>query len=197
MARSGEMIENPVTRERIRFLRTSQETTGELTEFEVIVEPRGFAAAEHVHPKQEERFEVLSGCLHSRVDGVVQVVLPGGSLVVPRGTPHVWRNGGNDELRMRVEFRPALKTESFFETFFGLARDGKTNPKNGLPGLLQVAVLVDEYRDEIRLIRPPWIVQRMVLFLLLVPVARLLGFRAQYPEYSARQGRSDSAGAQV
>ena len=40
---------------------------------------------------------------------------------------------------VRVELRPALDTETFFETFFGLGRDGKTNAR-GIPGLLQIAV---------------------------------------------------------
>ena len=46
----------------------------------------------------------------------------------------------------------------FFETFFGLAKDGKTNAK-ALPNPLNMAVILREYRDEIRLAGPPAIVQ--------------------------------------
>ncbi len=51
---------------------------------------------------------------------------------IPKGGRRVWRNGGEDELHFLVGFRPALRTEAFIKTFFGLAKDGKT----GLPNLL-------------------------------------------------------------
>jgi hypothetical protein len=63
--------------------------------------------------------------------------------VVPKGTPHVWWNSGDDELHVLVEVRPALRFESFFETFFGLAQDGKVHAKTGLPDPFQLALLVD------------------------------------------------------
>jgi hypothetical protein len=76
----------------------------------------------------------------------------------------------------------ATRTEEFFETIWGFAKDGKTNEK-GVPNLLQVAVIADEYADEFRLASPPLIVQR-ALFAVLAPVGKLLGYRARYPEYS-------------
>ena len=180
MAQSGQVIENVVTRERIKFLRTGEETGGELSKWEVFVEPGGFAAAEHIHPEQEERFQIVSGRMRARIRGVERVLEAGDTLVILPGVPHVWQNAGTGTLRMVLEFRPALKSERFFETFFQLARDGKTNRK-GLPNLLQIAVLMGEYAHEIRLTRPPWIVQRAV-FAILAPLARWLGFRAYYPQ---------------
>jgi hypothetical protein len=61
MARTDDMIEHPVTGERIEFLETARDTDGEALRMRLLVEPRGFAAAEHVHPRQDERFEILSG----------------------------------------------------------------------------------------------------------------------------------------
>jgi quercetin dioxygenase-like cupin family protein len=187
MARSGDVIENPVTGERIEFLRTAAETGGALLRVVLSVKPHGFLAAEHEHPRQEERFEVLSGTMRVRLRGVERVLGAGESVAVPPGTPHAWFNDGSGELRALVEFRPALKTELFCETFFGLARNGKTG-KNGLPNLLQLAVLARAFRDEGRLTRPPWAVQRVV-FALLAPPARVLGYRAHYARYSARGER--------
>jgi hypothetical protein len=49
-----------------------------------------------------------------------------------------WRQKGwrilEEELRMQVEFQPALRTQDFFETFFGLAQQGRTDPRSGMPG---------------------------------------------------------------
>ena len=52
----GDVIENPVTGERLVFRKTSRETNGEAVVLETFVKPSGFVAAAHVHPFQEERF---------------------------------------------------------------------------------------------------------------------------------------------
>jgi hypothetical protein len=70
----------------------------------------------------------------------------------------------------------------FFETFFGLATDGKTNRK-GLPNPVQLAVLMREYEDELHLASPPLIAQKAV-FAPLAVVGRLFGYRGWYPRYS-------------
>ncbi len=75
---------------------------------------------------------------------------------------------------MILEFRPALRTEEFFESYFGLGQDGMTDPKTGLPNLIRMAVLLQEFRDEIHLAKPPLLAQRIV-FGTLALVGRLLG----------------------
>ena len=63
MIRAGDVIENPVTGERIVFLETSAETNGEAVVFGVFGKPSGFVAKPHVHPSQTENFEILEGSL--------------------------------------------------------------------------------------------------------------------------------------
>ena len=67
MIRAGDTLENPITGERIVFRQTSRETNGEAVVIETYVQPDGFVAAAHVHPSQEERFEVLRGAVGFRV----------------------------------------------------------------------------------------------------------------------------------
>jgi hypothetical protein len=88
-------------------------------------------------------------------------------------------NAGKSEARLLWQTRPALRTEDFFEIIFGLAQDGKTNSA-GVPNLLQIAVIMQHYRQEFRLGKPPLIVQNIV-FILLAPIGRILGYRAVYP----------------
>ena len=192
MARTGDTIEHPVTGERIEFLTTAQDTGGESLRMELLVEPRGFAAAEHVHPRQDERFEILSGTLRYRVVGVEREADAGDTLVIPKGVPHVWENGGDEDLRMILEFRPALRSKEFFESYFGLGQDGKTDPKTGLPNPIRMAVALHEFRDEIYLARPPLLVQRVV-FGTLALVGRLLGYPARYPYPHVGQRKASSA----
>ena len=126
MARAGETIHNPVTGERLTWEQVAAGTAGRLVQGEMVLPPGGFVAAEHVHPKQEERYEVLSGELRLRLDGKALLAGPGDRVIVPIGRPHIWWNDGPDEVRFRVEVTPALRFETFLETVFGLAADGKT-----------------------------------------------------------------------
>ena len=54
--------------------------------------------------------------------------------------------------------------------------------------LLGLRPLLREYRDEIRMASPPAFVQGP-LFALVAPLARALGYRTWYPEYSPSEGR--------
>jgi len=183
VARVGETIENPVNRERITWIATAKSTGGEVLALELLLQPGATVAAEHLHVRQEERFKVHSGTVGLELAGEKRMAGAGDEVTVPIGVAHRWWNEGGDEAQVHVELRPALDTETFFETFFGLARDGKTNAK-GVPGLLQVAVLFRDLGDSCpALVKPPPAVQR-VLFRLLAPIGRFLGRRPVYAKYS-------------
>jgi mannose-6-phosphate isomerase-like protein (cupin superfamily) len=174
MIRAGDTIENPVTGERIVFRQTSRETKGEAVVIETYVQPNGFVAAAHVHPSQEERFEVLRGSVGFKVGGKKLVAGPGQRLTVPAGTPHKFWNAGEDVAHFVCEIRPALQFESLLETMFALAADGKTNRKR-MPNPLWLAVIAQAHFDTVQLPFPPAIVQRIGLALG-SPLGRALGY---------------------
>ena len=178
MIHAGDTIKNPVTGERIVFHQTSRETNGEAVVFETIVGPNGFVAAAHVHPMQEERFEIIAGTLGLRVGGEEIVASPGETLTIPAGTPHRFWNSGDEEVRFRCEVRPALQFEQLLETMFALAADGRTN-KKGMPNPLRLAVIARAHFDVVRLPFPPAFVQRIGLALG-APLGRLFGYRPTY-----------------
>ncbi len=184
MADAGDVLEHPVTGERLVWRRVARDTNGALVEGDLFAQPGGHPAAAHIHPHQRERFGVLAGTIKLRVDAEESTLGPGEWAEVPVGRPHVWWNDADEDAHVLVQISPAMRTEMFFETFFGLAKDGKTNSK-GLPNLLQMAVLLREYRDEVILARPPAIVQD-VLFTPLALVGRGLGLRGWYPRYSPK-----------
>jgi quercetin dioxygenase-like cupin family protein len=187
MAHRGESIENPLTGERMTFLKTTADTNGQFLEFEFIAPP-GWSVSEHIHPYQQERTQMISGVLSGRVAGEEVGLGAGEVRVVPAGVVHAWRNPSDqEEARFSVTFSPALKMESGFETAWGLARDGKAT-RAGVPkNPLQLVVLASEHKDEVYLPRPPIAVQKALFAILdlLAPVGRLLGYRASYPEYGA------------
>ncbi len=178
MIHKGAVIENPVTGERLRFLETSQETNGEYVLVECTVQPSGFVAAAHVHPRQTERFEIEAGVLGFRVDGQDVLARAGDTLVVEPGSAHTFWNAGETEARFVCEVRPALQFERLLETMFALANDGRTN-RNGMPNPLRLAVIANAHFEDVRLPFPPAWLQKAGLALG-APLGRLLGYRPEY-----------------
>jgi mannose-6-phosphate isomerase-like protein (cupin superfamily) len=184
MAEVGTTIENPVTGEAITWIETAASTGGSLLSFDLALRPDAALSAEHRHVEQTEDFRVLSGRIGISLGDDGRELGPGEAVTVPAGVPHRWWPAAGGGAVIRVELRPALRTEIFFETFFGLGRDGKTNAK-GIPGLLQVAVAYSELGASCpQLVKPPVAVQRLVLTPL-APIGRALGRRASYAAYSS------------
>jgi quercetin dioxygenase-like cupin family protein len=194
MARAGEKIYNPVQEDWIVFRQTARDTGGELLSGELVVAPSGGNSL-HVHPLQEEHFEVLSGTLGVQIEDEHRILGEGEEATVPPGTPHRWYNEDDQEkARVLLELRPALNTEIFFETLYGLATDGHTN-EDGVPNLLQTAVALNGlHKGEIYPATPPIAVQK-ALFALRSPVGKLVGYRDHYPKYiEADTPRAKGAG---
>jgi quercetin dioxygenase-like cupin family protein len=155
MASRGDVAENPITGERITFLETAGETNGELLRFEYVLPPR-FSIPEHVHPRQEERHEILSGTLRGRVAGRERDYGEGERAIGPQGVPHAWRNPSRDrELRIVSELRPPLHLEALIEVGFALAGDLKIDKKNVLKRLPHMIMLADEAKHEFYLTSVP------------------------------------------
>jgi quercetin dioxygenase-like cupin family protein len=178
MIAKGQTLRNEVTGETLVFRTTSAETNGESVVVEAFVEPDGAVAAAHVHPAQEERFEVLAGELRFRVGKDTIVARPGDRILVPAGTPHRFENIGEETAHFVCEVSPALGFEQLIETMFSLAADGKVNRK-GLPSPLRLAVIAKHHFGDVRLPFPPAWLQRLGLALG-APLGRLLGFEATY-----------------
>ncbi len=170
MVQPGDVIENPVTGERITFVRTSAQTGGALAVMDLELSPAAFLAAEHIHLRQEESFEVLDGRIRLRCRGEESVRGPGETVVVPAGAPHAWAPDGDEGARVRVTFTPGAGIEQFFDEFFRLGREGRTNAK-GMPSLIVTARL--GLAHDMYLPGPPVPLQRAA-FRVLAGAGRLL-----------------------
>jgi mannose-6-phosphate isomerase-like protein (cupin superfamily) len=175
MALPGQIMDNPVTGESARWLVTEAETDGRLARCAMRVRPGGFVAAEHIHPRSEERFEVTAGTMEVVIDGRARTLRPGDRATVPPGTRHVWHNAGDDELHVVVEMEPACGFEDFIDTVFALARAGATNER-GMPRPLQLAVTCRHFADSTYVANPPRWLQRIV-FAVLAPLGQARGLR--------------------
>ncbi len=142
--------------------------------------PGGGPPPAHFHPGQDERFEVLSGALHVRVEGQERVLRPGDTLDVPRGTVHQMWNAGDAPVRAVWETTPGGRTHDWFRTIDGLHREGRAG-KDGMPGPLAFAVLLTEYDDVFRLAVRPQAAIRVALAALAV-LGRLRGYSPAPPQ---------------
>ena len=162
---------------RIVFRDTAASTGGELLRMDFFLAPGCGIAEAHSHPVQRERFEVIHGSVAGQINGIDARAQKGESSEIEPGVLHGWWNAGSEEAQLVVEFRPALRTEDFFEEVFALARGGKTDER-GVPKLFQKLVLLGEYHDEFRPADVPaavaWLLARIM-----APVAWLRRSRAR------------------
>jgi quercetin dioxygenase-like cupin family protein len=146
----------------------------------------GSAPPAHLHPEQDERFEVLEGELTTKVDGHQRTLRSGDTLEVPRGTRHQMWNAGAHAARVRWTTTPAGRTLDWFRALDRLqrtapkariSRRGRT-ARTGFtkPGPLAFAVLLNEYRDVFRLAGPDPLLRGV--FAALAPLGRLKGYGA-------------------
>ena len=184
MAKPGDELRN-LDGEHLLFIQTAGSTHGELLEIEVSYKPNSSPPPSHYHPNQEERFEVLAGTFQTKINEVEQTYYVGDKFAVPPGVKHKMHNISDEVGRLNWQTRPALATETFFETLWGLARDGKTNPK-GVPNLFQVALIGRAYAREFRLASPPYFIL-YALFAILTPIAKVMGYQARYAKYSREE----------
>ena len=85
-------------------------------------------------------------------------------------------------MRSIVTFAPALDLEYLFETFCGMAQDGKCTAK-GEPLFMQLMVVLTEFQFKGYRTDMPLLLHKMMPPLL-APIARMLGYRAIYQNYS-------------
>jgi uncharacterized protein YndB with AHSA1/START domain/quercetin dioxygenase-like cupin family protein len=141
----------------VRFLRTE----GELLEMEVTGRPRGFLSQRHVHDFQAERLEVISGAMKVGMNGREHVLTVGQSIEVPAGTPHTQAPLGEGAGVVRIQVRPAGRTQAFLERLAEMCREGKIT-RMGFPRPVAGAELVLEYGDTGHAAKPSLRAQRAV-----------------------------------
>jgi mannose-6-phosphate isomerase-like protein (cupin superfamily) len=79
-------------------------------------EPGGHPPIAHLHPSQDEEFEVLAGELAVTVDGIERTLTAGERLTIPRGSVHAMWNASDAPARATWRVTPALRTLEMFET---------------------------------------------------------------------------------
>jgi quercetin dioxygenase-like cupin family protein len=176
MAFSGQVLDNPISKERFIFHQTSDDTAGELLAFDLVVDPAGRVPGGHVHPVQQESFEVLRGSMKFRKGLRTVIAGPGDTVVVPPGAFHQFANAGDEPAVVRVRVEPALRMEQLYETVAALAAEGRTL-RSGMPRPLDLAVFMREFENEVRAPIAPGLVRAVMAPLAWMAVRRGLDLR--------------------
>jgi mannose-6-phosphate isomerase-like protein (cupin superfamily) len=185
MATVGQTLVNPVSGERITFRTTSTESNGELVAIDLELPPGGRVPGRlHLHPRQEERFDVVSGTMKFRIKREQVLAGAGDAVTVPPGVPHDFANDGDESALVRVEIRPALKMEQLFETAVALAEQGRTM-LGGIPKPLELALFTREFGEEVEAAFPP----RWLQGLALAPLAWFASRRGRSLDETRKSGQ--------
>jgi mannose-6-phosphate isomerase-like protein (cupin superfamily) len=105
---------------------TSDDSGGAISIFELYVPPRS-GPVRHVHHREDEWCYVASGEFVFEV-GTEKFTLPvGGSVLMPRGIPHVWANTASGDGKLIVTCAPG-GFEKFFDAL-GKISDSEVNEK--------------------------------------------------------------------
>jgi mannose-6-phosphate isomerase-like protein (cupin superfamily) len=173
------VIDNPVLKDRVTFIKTGQETYGEYLLLKLELAPHG-GNLMHYHRTFTETFTVVDGQLHLVVAGKQQLLKAGQTACMPRQVHHRFFNPSQSQVTATVEIRPARRFEQALRVSYGLARDGKTNAQAVPTNLWHLALLfqlADTYVPG-----PPWFVQQGLLGLV-AHVAKRLGKDQELKKY--------------
>lgn len=136
--------------------------------------PRFAGPPPHVHPHQEERFEVLSGTLDVLLDGEWRQVRAGERLTVPPGAPHTIRNLHPAELRALNVHDPALGFPAYMTALHELVHSGKVRalPPKDPKSVMYLSMLFTSHERTLVSVKPS---QRLIR--ILASVGGALGYQ--------------------
>lgn len=164
----------PAVGMRFDFTKTAEDTGGAFLEAEQIIAPYDEGPPVHMHPHQEDHYEVLSGTLDVYVDGELHRLQAGQSYTVPKGTPHTLKNSHGEEVRLINRHTPAMNFQSMMGTFHRLVRLGKVKslPPKDLSSVIYLSMLFMQYKQDVVSVKPPSFVMAVMAFL-----GRRLGYK--------------------
>ena len=177
MPRAGDVLDLSPIGAIFHVKKTSKETQGRSFEMEWELFPNTGGTPVHIHPHATESYEVLAGELDLYVDGSWRRVSAGEKASVGPGIPHTFRNASDAPAHVYNTHAPAMRYGEYFEGLHRIVRSGAVPPgRMTLKAILYLSVLMTSYEAEIRSVKPPHALMRILSL-----VARSLGYRVPPP----------------
>ncbi len=143
-------IYNPIFKDTVTFIRTSEETKGRVSEMEVTL-GTGIDAGTppHTHTAFSEIFTAVDGELGVMSNGKKVILKPGETFIVHPGDVHNFYNPGDKPVKFQLQFKPGhTGMENTLRIMYGLARNGETD-KKGIPKNLFVTAVLGEMSNTV------------------------------------------------
>ena len=174
MLKAGDVLDLSPLGALFHVERTASETDGAAFEMVWELAPRSGGTPVHVHPRAKETYEVLDGSLDLFVDGQWRTLQKGERLTVDENVAHTFRNSSPDPARVFNAHEPALHFDEYFAGLHGLVERGIiTSPSPSPKALLHLAILMTSHPDEIRAVKPPH-----ALLKVMAAAGKALGYKA-------------------
>jgi len=125
----------------------------------------------HIHPNQEERFEIISGRARFLIGDEYVDLEPGDVGIVPPNTNHHWMALDQNQVRAKAYFEPSLDVDLWFLHF-------QEHVSAGDMDLLQAAVISREFVQGSPVPADPPPVVWNGLSRILAPIGRIFGYQA-------------------
>ncbi|MCF6132120.1 cupin domain-containing protein [Flavobacterium wongokense] len=125
-------IYNPIQKDYVTFLKTTNETNGEYTLVEVELADGGGVGL-HYHKTYSEAFHCVEGEVQIKLGKIIHRLKEDESAVAEKNINQFFRNRSGKPCRFQVELRPGSRGfEQSLQIGYGLAQDGLCRP-NGFP----------------------------------------------------------------
>ncbi len=173
MPRAGDVLDLSPIGAIFHVKKTAQETQGRSFEMEWELFPNTGGTPVHIHPHATESYEVLAGELDLYVHDSWTRVSKGEKASVAPGVPHTFRNASDAPARVYNTHAPAMRYGEYFEGIHRVVHSGAIPAgRMTLKAMLYLSVLMTTYEEEIRSVKPPHALMRVLAF-----VARSVGYR--------------------
>lgn len=141
--------------------------------FEVITElyPGGESAI-HVHPHQDEIYEVQEGEMEVYIESCWKTLKAGERIEIPKGTIHGFRNAGKQKVVAFNSHNPGLRFGEMLETIQQHINEGKITSAKGFRNLAYMSSIMVKYKDVMKTIKPP-----PALINIMAGLGKLFGYR--------------------
>ena len=126
----------------------------------------------HIHPRQQETYNVLEGEALFMLNGKELIVKEGETVEIPANTPHTFKNNTINWLKMRDTHQPALTFEEMMRELHGLVHSGKIKGFNDFKSLVYLSMLWVKHQELQRSTQPPFLVMRFMNL-----VGKIIGYK--------------------
>ena len=138
------------------FLVTQDDTAGEFVELEIVLAPGAGGAPRHIHPHQEERFEVKEGVVDVFHGGTWHKLQPGDVAVVPPGMPDQFRNASAGPAKLLCRISPVLDFQDMNFTVMKLIKEGKIRSQKDLKSIIYSSMVLTRFPKSLRMLNPTY-----------------------------------------